>query len=313
MLCALCGLAFVCGVAHGQTPEAPTNDDRVRAIYDQLAASLARLESIEYTATKTITSHLPVPADSPLQPVMRYELHYAHQKDRFYSRTDSVDPDPERQWSAEAAFDGQHYQEFSGGLLRIWSDRPQNFASTVHRQPIVTPLDFAFDFGTDPVDSRFSTLADKETWKRLIAQSTWLRTETVDNRPCDVVQVLATHQKFHADFTYRLFLDRELDYYPVQWELDVVPLPQSDGTIKRSTSRTEGTVETQAFNTSLGRVVVPVVIKLELFFDGQLGRTVKVRIDTETLHVNVPIDEARFTIPRDRAQRVIDESGAGKQ
>jgi hypothetical protein len=313
MLQAACGLAVVCADAHARMPEAPRNDERVRGIYDKLAASLARLESIEYTAAETITNHLPLPADSPSQPVMRFELHYAQQKDHFFSRTVRVDPDPERQWGAEAAFDGQNYQEFSAGLLRIESDRPQDFGSMVHRQSIVTPLDFAFDLGTNDIDSRFSTLAMKETWKHLIAQSTWLRTETVNDRPCDVVQVLATHQKFHANFMYRVFLDRELDYYPVKWELDVVPLPQSDGTIKRSTSRTEGTVETQVFQTSQGRVVVPVMIKLDLFFDGQLGRTVEVRIDPETLHVNEPIDKARFTIPRDRAQRVIDESGDGKQ
>lgn len=306
-------IVLACAHAHAQTVESPEQDERVAEIYDQLAASLARLESLEYVAHKKVTWHNASKAPFG-RSARRSVLQIAIQGEHVYSRTDKVDPDPRESMSWEGAYNGREYQVLQETLvngqrlnvLRIDTEPPRGFLGP-NRQPILWPLLFVFN-ERDMQDSLWPTDDD---WQGLIGQTTWLGAETVADHVCDVVQI--THSKWNYEFLYRISLDRELDFYPVKWECDATPLPDPGNERPRKPARSEILIQPLTRETSAGRIVLPGKITFDVYNDGQHDYTSAIRIDRQSLRINEPIDESRFTIPRDLAAQVIDESDDGTE
>lgn len=311
ILAAASAFLLPCAHAVAQAVDPPEQDERVGAMYEQLAASLARLESLEYVAHKTVTWHNALKAPFG-QSVRRSVLHMAIQGEHVYSRTDKLDPDPRESMSWEGAYNGQEYQVLQETLvngqrlnvLRINTDPPRSFLGA-NRQSILWPLLFVFNQG----DIQQSLWPSEDDWQRLIGRTTWLGAETVADHACDVVQT--TQSKWNYEFSYRISLGRELDFYPVKWECDATPLPDPTNERPRKPARSEILVQPLTRETRGGRIVLPGEIMFDVYNDGQHDYTSEIRIDPDSLRINEPIDESRFTIPRDLAAQVIDESDDG--
>jgi len=298
-------VAFACAPLQAQVANSTEPPESIAAMYDQLATSLARVTSLEYKAERVMTNHLPLPADAPIGRVMYDQLYYAVQGNSVYSRVEKTDSDVGLSTSWEGAYNGTEYQVLEhSGVLQKFSHAPDYFAGRYHsNQPIAVPLDFAFEFGNEYA---YYTFLNQTIWERLVPLSEYVGVENVGGRLCDVVGINKVNPEFNAQYSYVVFLARELDYYPLKWELDVTPLTGADGTTLGEPTRTEGEVQTLVRQTSSGRVVVPVDVTLDVYWNGELGRTIQIHIDPATLRINQPLDESLFTIDDSRASRIVD-------
>lgn len=270
---------------------ASQEDKEATRILRRVKDRLGRIQSIQYQST--IESEGPARKKPNEKIKITYENRFVLDHDKYFSELSIYNPELPAPVETQQAFNGTEHQRLDVGRSSLITGKEGDGYRYQGPQPFMLP--FIAMLVDKIIEVRvFGDILKDPLWEDLIAGSRVVGEEKVGSIDCVVIE----SRDAKGNGTVRMFLARELDYYPLKVDAD-----HQHRKVLCTIDAYEKFVEEDQ------TLVVPTkVTEVARSSDVPWSTRTTFTVVAGTLEVNQPIREAVFTIPKDHAETYFDSA-----